>query len=69
MMYSLYYRVQQENLLINLLKDSLPTATIIFDQRAAEGIKPWRLENGLVESLEITDFESLDLPSWYQTSL
>ena len=69
MMYSLYYRVQQENLLINLLKDSLPTATIIFDQRAAEGIKPWRLEYGLVESLEITDFESLDLPSWHQTSL
>jgi len=65
MMYSLHYRVQQENLLINLLKDTVPTATIIFDQRAAEGIKPWRIEDGLIENLQTTDFDCLNLPSWH----
>ena len=65
MMYSLQYRVQQENKLIALLQQELGDATIIFDQRAAEGIQSWRAETGLVSDLQVTDFESLCLPSWH----
>jgi hypothetical protein len=65
MMYSLQYRVQQENKLIALLQQELGDATIIFDQRAAEGIQSWRAETGLVKDLQLTDFENLDLPSWH----
>jgi len=64
-MYSLQYRVQQENKLIELLQQELGDATVIFDQRAAEGILPWRAETGLVKDLQLTDFESLCLPSWH----
>ena len=65
MMYSLQYRVQQENKLIQLLQQELGNATVIFDQRAAEGILPWRAETGLVSDLQVTNFESLCLPSWH----
>jgi len=69
MMYSLQYRVQQENKLIALLQQELGDATIIFDQRAAEGIQSWVAETGLIKDLQLTDFENLDLPSWHQTCL
>lgn len=69
MMYSLQYRVQQENKLITLLQQELGDATIIFDQRAAEGIQSWVAETGLIKDLQLTDFENLDLPSWHQTCL
>lgn len=65
-LYSLRYRVAQENKLILALQKELGDATVIFDQRAAEGIQPWRAETGLVKDLTLTDFDCLDLPSWHQ---
>ena len=68
-MYSLRYRVAQENRLIELLQQELGDATVIFDQRAAEGIQPWCAETGLIKDLVLTDFDCLNLPSWHQTLL
>ena len=64
-MYSLRYRVAQENKLILALQQELGDATVIFDQRAAEGIQPWIADTGLVKDLTLTDYNSLDLPSWH----
>jgi hypothetical protein len=64
-MYSLRYRVAQENKLILALQQELGDATVIFDQRAAEGIQTWIAETGLVKDLTLTDYNSLDLPSWH----
>jgi len=64
-LYSLKYRVQQENLLIQLLKEKVPDATVLFDQRAAEGICTYSYISQKAKDLILTDYNSLDLPSWH----
>lgn len=61
----LKYRIEQENTLIQLLKERIPDATVIFDQRAAEGIIQWKKETGIIKDLQITEFDLLNLPSWH----
>lgn len=62
----LEYRVKQENLLLQLLRDKVPNATVIFDARAAEGIVKWKPFSGLVRDLGFTVWEEIELPSWHQ---
>lgn len=61
----LKYRIQQENMLINLLQNRVPDATAIFDKRAAEGIRPWIPESGKVKDLTLTNWNDLELPAWH----
>ena len=61
----LKYRVEQENKLIELLKQRVPNATVIFDKRAAEGIQAWKTESGKVKDLNLTNWDELELPSWH----
>ena len=61
----LKYRIEQENILIKLLQERVPNATVIFDKRAAEGIQPWKSETGKVKDLIITNWNELELPAWH----
>ena len=61
----LKYRIEQENTLIKLLQERVPDATVIFDKRSAEGIRPWVKETGLVKDLKLTHWDDLELPSWH----
>lgn len=61
----LKYRIQQENKLIECVQRHSPIAVLDFDQRAAEGLVPWRAESGLAKDLELTDYYKINLPSWH----
>lgn len=61
----LKYRIQQENKLIECVQRHSPIVVLDFDQRAAEGLVPWRAESGLAKDLELTDYYKINLPSWH----
>lgn len=61
----LKYRAKQENYLIQWAKANIPDAVVDFDQRAAEGIIPYRLETGLAKDLMLTGFSQETLPPWH----
>jgi hypothetical protein len=61
----LKYRIEKENFLITWMQQYIPDAVLDFDQRAAEGIVPWRLENGLAKDLVLADWNNINLPSWH----
>tara|TARA_R110000868_G_scaffold102091_1_gene281097 strand:+ start:35180 stop:36385 length:1206 start_codon:yes stop_codon:yes gene_type:complete len=61
----LRYRVQQENLLIKSVQRLMPICILDFDQRAAEGIVPWRAETGVAKDLMLTDLSTSNLPLWH----
>lgn len=61
----LKYRIEKENYLISWIQKNIPSAVLDFDQRAAEGIVPWRAETGLAKDLQLTDWNTINLPSWH----
>ena len=61
----LKYRIQQENCLIETVQKYIPICVLDFDQRAAEGIVPWRAETGRAIDLNLTDWNKINLPSWH----
>ena len=61
----LKYRIEKENYLISWMQKNMPDAVLDFDQRAAEGIVPWRLESGMAKDLVLTDWNAISLPSWH----
>jgi hypothetical protein len=61
----LKYRIEKENFLITWMQQCMPNAVLDFDQRAAEGIVPWRLETGLAKDLVLTDWSRITLPYWH----
>jgi len=61
----LKYRIEKENYLIRWMQENMPAAVLNFDQRAAEGIVPWRLETGLAKDLLLTDWNTINLPTWH----
>jgi hypothetical protein len=62
----LRYRIEQENKLIKSIQKSMPICVLDFDQRAAEGIVSWKPTTGLAKDLELTDWNSISLPSWHR---
>lgn len=64
-LFPLKYRIEKENYLIDWMQKNIPTAVLDFDQRAAEGIVPWRAETGLAKDLQLTDWNMINLPSWH----
>ncbi len=61
----LKYRIEKENYLIKWMQENMPTAVLDFDQRAGEGIIPWKSETGLAKDLTLTDWNNINLPSWH----
>jgi hypothetical protein len=61
----LKYRIEKENYLIDWAQKNIPLAVLDFDQRAAEGIVPWRSETGLAKDLKLTIWSEINLPSWH----
>jgi hypothetical protein len=61
----LKYRIEKENFLITWMQQYIPNAVLDFDQRAAEGIVPWRVETGLAKDLVLADWNNINLPSWH----
>lgn len=61
----LRYRVEQENKLIKSVQSKMPVCVLEFDQRAAEGLIPWRAETGLAKDLVLTDLSTVALPPWH----
>lgn len=61
----LKYRIEKENFLIKWMQENMPLAILDFDQRAAEGIVPWKPETGLAKDLILTDWENINVPPWH----
>jgi hypothetical protein len=65
--YTLLYRLQLENRTIEQLKNTVPEAWVIFDQRAYKGFRYYDLESKFAQArnLSTVDIKELTKPIWH----